>query len=155
MFAVFRKEFGAYLNSPIAYGFMLAFLIYSALEFFIFPQVGPSGGLLGNFFMQGQASLTGYFSTFAVAFGIFIPALCMRMWPEEYKSGTIEILMTLPIKTWEIVVGKFLAMVALVLFTLVLSLGVVWSVSSLAIGDLDYGPVIGRYTAALLMGAAF
>lgn len=154
--AIFRKEIGAYLNSPIAYGFMMIFLVYTALEFFIFPQASPTGGILGNFFMQGQASLTAYFSRFALGFGVLVPALCMRLWPEEYKSGTIEILVTLPVRSWEIVVGKFLAMVALIALTLALSAAtVVWSVSSLAVGDLDMGPIIGGYIGALLMGSAF
>ena len=155
MLAIWRKELRSYFNSPIAYAFLLLFLIYAALKFFIWTSPDEFGRPRGNFFLQGEASLTDYFSVFPIALGVLCPALCMRLWPEEYKSGTIEILMTLPVRAWEVVVGKFMAMVSIIFLALLFSLSVPWTVNRLAVGSLDMGPVIGGYAAALLMGAAF
>ncbi|MEE9392965.1 MAG: ABC transporter permease [Planctomycetota bacterium] len=153
--AIWRKELKSYFNSPIAYVFMVLFLLYAAAKFFIWSSPGPYGAFRGNFFIQGEASLTDYFSVFPLVLAFLVPALCMRLWPEEYKSGTVEVLMTLPVKPWQVVFGKFFAMVTILLFTFVLSFSVPWAVNLMAVDGLDWGPVIGGYVAAFLMGTAY
>ena len=153
--AIWKKELRSYFNSPIAYIFIWFFLILTAVKFFFLRGEGPQGQLRDNFFAAGEASLTSYFTIFPFALGVLVPMLCMRLWPEEYKSGTIETLMTLPVKAWEVVVGKFMAMISILIVTFALSLTVPWSVSLVAVQSLDMGPIIGGYVGALLMGAAY
>ncbi len=155
MIAIWKKELRSYFNSPIAYVFMIVFLAYAAAKFFIWTSRGPTGEFRGNFFVQGQASLTDYFSVFPLALGVLTPALCMRLWPEEIKSGTMEVLMTLPVRAWEVVMGKFLAMASILAITFLFSLAVPYSVSQLAVDGLDMGPIIGGYVGAFLMGTAY
>lgn len=153
--SIWSKELRSYFNSPIAYAFMLLFLVYAALKFFIWSSAGAYGEFRGNFWVRGEASLTDYFAVFPIALAVLVPALCMRLWPEEYKSGTVELLMTLPVKSWEVVLGKFFAMMSILTLTFLLSLSVPWAVSQFAVEGLDIGPIIGGYVAALLMGAAY
>lgn len=153
--SIWKKEARSYFNSPIAYLFLFFFLVYAALKFFIWTSPGAYGTFRGNFFIRGEATLTDYFNVFPYAMGLLVSVLCMRLWPEELKSGTIETLMTMPIRSHQIVFGKFLAMLQIVALALAISLTVPISVSTLAVDGLDWGPVIGGYIAALLMGAAY
>ncbi len=155
MTAIWKKELRSYFNSPIAYIFIWFFLVLTAIRFFYLRSEGPQGQIRENFFLANEASLTSYFSVFPIALGLLVPMLCMRLWPEEYKSGTIETLMTLPVRAWEVVIGKFMAMVSILFVTFSLSLTVPWAVSLAAKEGLDMGPVIGGYLGALLMGAAY
>ena len=155
MFVIWKKELRSYFGSAIAYIFLLVFLVYAALQFFVWTRRGPNGEFRGNFFLQGEAALTDYFAVFPLALSVLVPVLCMRLWPEEYKSGTIEVLMTLPVRAWEVVLGKFCAMLSILALTFLLSLSVPLSVSMAAVEGLDLGPVIGGYVAAFLMGAAY
>lgn len=155
MIAIWRKELRSYFNSPIAYIFMSFFLFLSGLQFFYFGAEGPQGVNLPNFFTAGEASLSSYFSAFPARLSLLVPMLCMRLWPEEYKAGTIETLMTLPVRAWEVVCGKFLAMVSILAATFLLSLSVPFVVSMVAKDGLDMGPIIGGYLGAMLMGSAF
>ena len=84
MCAIWRKELKSYLSSPIAYIFMFVFLGFTALKYFVL------GDARGNFFTKGEAALTDYFATFPYVLAFVVPALCMRLWPEERKTGTIE-----------------------------------------------------------------
>jgi ABC-2 type transport system permease protein len=155
LLAIWRKELKSYFNSPIAYIFMWFFLVVTALKFFFLRGEGPQGQIRDNFFVTQEASLTAYFSVFPIALGVLVPMLCMRMWPEEYKSGTIETLMTLPVKAWQVVCGKFAAMLSILAVTFALSLTVPWSVNEAAVSAIDIGPIIGGYVGAFLMGAAY
>src|SRR4029079_19768808 len=96
---VFRRELASYFATPLAYVFIVIFLVLAgALTFFV-----------GNFFDRGQADLQAFFNFHPWLYLVLIPALAMRLWAEERKSGTVELLLTLPIPVWAAVVGKFLA----------------------------------------------
>ncbi|MHC4339817.1 MAG: ABC transporter permease [Planctomycetota bacterium] len=132
------KEVRQIFLSPIAYAFMLVFVFFVTFMFF------------RTFFLAGQVSMAQFFDLFPIAFAVVIPGITMRMWAEERKQGTIEFLMTSPIRTWHIVTGKFLAGLTLVAACLALTLYVPYTVDRF--GDLDSGPVWGGYLGALLMG---
>ena len=148
VWAIWKKELRSYFNSPIAYLFIVIVLWYTALTFFIW-------GKPLNFWIRGEAGMKEYFSAFPLVLGFLVPALCMRLWPEERKTGTIEILMTMPVRAWEVVLGKYFAMTSIVALTLLLSITVPWSVNSLAKDGMDMGPVVGGYVGAFLMGSAY
>lgn len=139
--AIIRKELKTYFNSPIAYIFMTVFLTFSSWLFF------------RGFFLVGQAEMRPFFSLMPWLFLFFIPALTMRLWAEERKLGTVEILMTLPVKDWELVAGKFLAGFILLCITLLLTFPLPVAVA--ALGDPDPGPLVGGYLGTALMGAAY
>ena len=139
--AIFKKEFRSYFNSPIAYIFITFFLGISAWLFF------------RSFFFSNQAEMRGFFGLMPWIFLFFIPAVTMKLWAEEKKLGTVEILMTLPIQDYEVVIGKFLASLALLTVTVLLSL--VLPLSVMYLGDPDGGTLITGYLGLLLMGAAY
>ena len=139
--AILKKEFRSYFNSPIAYIFITFFLGISAWLFF------------QNFFIVNQAEMRTFFGLMPWIFLFFIPAVTMKLWSEEKKIGTIEILMTLPIRDYEVVVGKFLASFALLAVTVLLTLVIPFSVMSL--GNPDVGTLIAGYIGLLLMGGAY
>ena len=99
LWIITRREFSSYFVTPIAYVFILIFLVLSGVFTFY----------LGNFYERGQADLTPFFSFHPWLYLFLVPAVSMRLWSEERKSGSIELLMTLPITRFEAVVGKFLA----------------------------------------------
>lgn len=135
------KEFRQIFLSPIAYTFLCVFVLWVVAIFF------------RSFFLQQQATMDGFFAWFPWAFGIVIPGVTMRMWAEERNQGTIEFLLTSPVETWHIVVGKFLGGLALVVLCAVMTLLVPLTVAKH--GPLDAGPVIGGYVGAIFMGATF
>ncbi|MCD6508580.1 ABC transporter permease [Candidatus Poribacteria bacterium] len=139
--AVIRKELKGYFNSPIAYIFIIVFLTLSSWLFF------------RGFFLIGQADMRPFFSLMPWIFLFFVPAVSMRLWAEERKLGTVEILMTLPLKDWETVLGKFLAGLTLIGIALLLSISIPITVSYL--GNPDPGPIVGGYVGTLLLGAAY
>ena len=139
--AIFKKEFASYFNSPIAYIYITAFLVFSSWIFF------------RGFFLIGQANMRAFFSLLPWIFLFFIPAITMRLWAEEKKSGTMEILMTLPITDTEVVMGKFLAAFIFFAFSILLSFTI--PLTLFYLGSPDMGPIIGGYLGALLMGAAY
>jgi ABC-2 type transport system permease protein len=141
--AVALRELRAYFNSPIAYVFLLVFAGTALFTFFNIEA----------FFARGQADLRGLFESIPLLTLLLVPALTMRLWAEETKQGTIETLLTFPVRDVELVVGKFLASWALLAVALLLTLPLAVTVSFL--GDLDWGPVIGGYLGALLLGAAY
>lgn len=138
---ILRKELKSYWNSPIAYIFVTIFLALVSWLFF------------ENFFLEGQATLRDFFGLLPMAFVLFVPAVTMRLWAEEKKLGTIELLMTLPLKDHEVVLGKFLAAFLFLAITILLSFPLPMIVA--ALGNPDAGPIVGGYIGALLMGAAF
>jgi ABC-2 type transport system permease protein len=139
--SIARRELRTYFNSPIAYVFLALFLVAALGSFF------------QDFWARNQASLRGLFDVIPLLLTFLVPALTMRLWSEERKLGTLEVLLTLPVRGGEVVAGKFLASLALVGLALLLTAGIPITVASL--GDLDWGPVIGGYFAALLLGAAY
>ena len=141
IYILFKKELWSYFNSPIAYIFIGVFLVVGNWLFF------------NAFFLIGQASLRNYFALFPWIFLFLAPALTMRLWAEEKKSGTIEFLLTLPITDWQAVLGKFFG--ALAFLAIALSLTFTLPLTVAFSGNLDFGPVLGGYLAALLLGGAY
>lgn len=139
--AITKKELSSYFNSPIAYIFISIFLITTNWIFF------------QNFFLLNQASMRNYFNILPWVFIFLAPAVTMRLFAEEKKSGTIEALLTLPVSDWEVVIAKFLSATIFIALALILSITIPISVSF--IGKLDSGPVIGGYLGGIFMGAAF
>jgi len=137
-----KRELKALFDSPIAYIFLFVYLILSLAFFRI------------ELFSDNQASLRHLFENMDWTFFILIPPLAMRQWAEEQKSGTLELLLTWPLKDWQIVVGKFLAASSLVAAALALTLPAAFMVDSMG-HNLDWGPVWAGYLGALLMGLAY
>ena len=141
VYPVFKKELMGYFNSPIAYIFIAVFLVVGNWLFF------------NNFFVVGQASMRSYFQLLPWIFLFLSPAITMRLWAEEKKTGTIEFLLTMPVTNWQAVLGKFLGALLFLFITLLLSVTLPITVSFL--GNLDIGPVIGNYLGALFLGGAY
>ncbi len=140
--AVTKKELRSYFNTPIAYIFILFLLISTSVSLFYFQQ----------FLGSNTASFRGYFSTFPLVFVFILPALTMRSWAEERKMGTDEILLTLPFREFELVLGKFIAALALLTLVLLLSLPVPLMLAPL--GNFDTGQIFCEYLGTLLLGSA-
>ena len=141
--AIAGKEFRSYFNSTIAYIFMVVFLILASLLFFE----------LQKFFVIGQATLRDFFGLVPIVMLFFVPAISMRMWAEERKIGTLETLMTLPVRNWEVVLGKFLASLSFLLITIALTFPLPLMVA--ALGHPDPGALICGYLGLGLLGAAY
>lgn len=142
MLGLFKKELKSYFNSPIAYLVVLFFVVFSNVYFFFFNQ----------FFSKNIATLRGYFSLMPVIFIILIPSITMRSWAEEKKTGTDELLLTLPLTDCQLVLAKFLSSFTLLAIMLGATLFVPLTVSML--GDFETGQIMGEYIGALLLGAA-
>jgi ABC-2 type transport system permease protein len=138
-----RKELSAYFGSPMALIFVGAFLVVTLLAFF----------WVDTFFARNIADVRPLFRWMPVLLLFLVAALTMRQWSEEQRAGTLEVLLTLPVRRIELVLGKFLAVMALVTLALALTLFLPITVSIL--GDLDWGPVFGGYLAALLLAAGY
>jgi len=138
---IFRKELKGYFISPIAYIVISIFLILTGWFFF------------STFFLYGQAEMRGFFSLLPIIFSFIIPAITMRLFSEEFNTGSYELLLTLPVSSMNIILGKFLAASAFASIMLIPTL--FYSLFISFLGDLDWGPVIGGYVGAVLLGAAF
>lgn len=136
-----RKELRAYFNSPLAYIFINVFLVVSSWLFF------------QNYFLNGQADMRSFFGLLPWLFLFLMPAITMRVWAEEKKLGTIELLLTLPVREVDIVLGKFLASFLFLAITLLLSFMVpvivIWS------GPADIGVILASYLGTLFLGGAY
>lgn len=141
--SVTRKELDSYFGSPMALIFLGAFLAVTLFTFF----------WVETFFARGIADIRPLFKWMPLLLIFLVAALTMRQWSEEQRAGTLEMLLTLPVKPWQLVIGKFLAVMALVALALALTLPLPISVAIL--GPLDWGPVVGGYLAALLLAAAY
>ena len=140
---IFRREFVSYFTTPLAYVFIVIFLVMAGmLTFFI-----------GNFFDRGQADLQPFFAFHPWLYLVLIPALSMRLWAEERKSGTIELFLTLPIRMTEAVVGKFLA--AWCFAGIALALTFPFWVTVNLLGQPDNGVILASYLGSWLMAGAF
>jgi len=136
-----KKELFSLCNSPAFYGICLFFSLFCSLWLFYMQR----------YFILSVASFRPYFSAFPVAFILVIPMITMKAWAEERKLGTMELLLTIPFSEWELVLGKFIAGVTVVLILLGLSLPVPLSI--LPLGRFDLGVLAGEYTGAFLLGA--
>lgn len=141
IYPIFKKELKSYFVSPVAYIVLTVFLLISGWFF------------SSSFFLINQATLREGFNIIPIIFIFFAPAITMRLISEEKKSRTIEILVTMPVRDSEIVLGKFFA--ALTLLSAAVLLTVPYAIIVSFLGDLDWGPVIGGYVGLILMGAAY
>ena len=141
--AIFKKDFGSYFHSPIAYIVVVVYLLISGL--FLPAFFNPQG-------MQ-EATMRPFFGLAPLLFSFFAPAISMGLLAEERGSGTIQILATLPVRDLDVVVGKFFAAMGLV--TVALALTLPWALSVEYVGDPDWGPIIGGYIGLLLMCGAY
>lgn len=141
--SVFRREFAGYFATPLAVIFIVIFLFLSGLLTFY----------AGGFFEAGDASLKSFFLFHPWLYLFLIPAVSMRLWAEEQKSGTIELLLTLPVPLWAVVLGKFLAAWAFSLVALALTFPIWITVNYL--GDPDNGVILASYIGSALMAGAY
>jgi ABC-2 type transport system permease protein len=141
--AITRKELNNYFGSPMALIFVGVFLAATLFTFF----------WVDTFFARGVADMRPMFRWMPILLIFLVAALTMRQWSEEQQSGTLEILLTLPVRLVQLVLGKFLGVMALVIVALALTLFLTLTVSLL--GNLDWGPVLGGYLAAILLAAAY
>jgi ABC-2 type transport system permease protein len=135
------KEFRSYFQSPIAYIFITAFLVLT--HFFFFR----------GFFVMNQATMREFFSLIPIVFLFFVPALTMRLWAEERKLGTTELLLTFPVEDWEAVLGKFVAAVGFLAVALACTLPLALTV--ILLGRPDGGALFCGYLGSLLLGATY
>jgi ABC-2 type transport system permease protein len=141
--AVFRREFAAYFATPIAFVFLVIFLV----------SMGVFTFYVGHFFDMGVADLTVFFSYHPWLYLFLMPALAMRLWAEEKRSGSIELLLTLPLPVGATVVGKYLAAWAFAGLALFLTFPV-W-LTALYLGSPDNGVILASYVGSLLMAGTY
>ena len=141
--AIFRREFASYFDSPLAYIVVPAFLVL----------VGGFSLFFQDIYAAGVATMRTVFFWSAVFYLLLIPAVTMRLFAEERRTGSLELLVTLPITEAELVLGKYLAALALMAVALGLTIG--YPISLDLLGDLDWGPVAGGYLGMFLLGASF
>lgn len=141
--AIFKREFAGYFTTPVAYVFLIVFLaLAGALTFYI-----------GNFFDRNQADLEAFFTFHPWLYLFLIPAISMRLWAEERKSGTVELLLTLPVSLWDAVLGKFLA--AWIFAGVALLLTFPFWITVNLLGDPDNGAILAGYIGSFLMAGAY
>lgn len=141
--AIFKREFIGYFHSPVAYVFIVIFLIASiGCTFF-----------LGGFYESNQASLQPFFTYLPWLYLVLIPAVGMRLWAEERRQGTIELLFTLPVKMLDLVLAKFFAGWTFVTLALILTFPLIITVNYL--GDPDNGVIFAGYLSSILMAGSY
>jgi ABC-2 type transport system permease protein len=138
-----KRELSAYFASPVAYVFIVIFLLLAG--FFTF--------MAGGFFERNQANLTAFFVWHPWLYLFLVPAVGMRLWSEERRMGTIELLLTMPIAAWEAIVGKFLASWLFLALALVCTFPVVITVNYL--GNPDNGVIFATYIGSFLLAGAY
>ena len=141
--AIMKRELGGYFTSPIAYVFLVIFLLLTG--FFTFT--------VGNFFERGEASLVSFFTWHPWLYLFLVPAVGMRLWSEERRLGTLELLLTMPLTPWQAIVGKFLASWLFLGLALALTFPVVITVNWL--GDPDNGVIAAGYVGSFLLAGAY
>ncbi|NQY27088.1 MAG: heme exporter protein CcmB [Piscirickettsiaceae bacterium] len=140
---IMKRELSGYFATPVAYVFIVIFLLLTGFSTFF----------VGNFFERGEADLYPFFSVHPWIYVLLIPAISMRLWSEERKSGSIELLMTLPISVFEAVLGKFLAAWAFTGLALILNFPLWITVNYL--GSPDNGVIFAGFLGSLLMAGGF
>jgi gliding motility-associated transport system permease protein len=139
--AITKRDLRGYFNSPVAYIVGSVYMLFAGFLFF------------KTLFIEKQGEMRGYFGLAPMLFTFLGPAITMRLLAEERGSGTLELLITMPVRDWEVVIGKFLA--AMGLFAVVIGLTLVYAITVNAIAPVDKGPTYGGYLGLLLMGGAY
>ncbi len=143
--SIYKKELGSYFNSLIACVFLVLFIVIPGFIFFFF---------LGGIFKEDMASMRGYFMILPYVFIIFIPGLTMGSWAKENNDGTVELLFTLPVSEWVVIMGKFLA--ALTLVSIALGSTIITPILvHIFMGNFDIGQLITQYFGAILMACTY
>jgi len=137
-----RKELVQYLNAPAFYGAAVFFLLFCSIWLFYFQR----------YFAADQATLRPYFGIFPIVYILVIPVLTMKSWAEERKTGTVELLLTMPFTEWDLVLGKFISCFSVLCMILLLTLPL--PLSLLGLGRFDAGTIFCEYFGALLLGAS-
>ena len=143
IWTIAKRELVGYFNSPVAYVFIVIFLLLNG--FFTF--------MLGNYFLRGEANLNAFLMWHPWLYLFLVPAAGMRLWAEERRVGTLELLLTMPIAAWQAIVGKFLACWVFIGLSLFLTFPVVVTTSYL--GDPDLGAMISGYVGSFLLAGAY
>ncbi len=143
--SVCKRELTGYFASPVAYVFIVIFLIL--IGFFTFSAQ------LGQFFERQEASLSAFFTWHPWIYLFLVPAVGMRLWSEERRQGTLELLLTMPVTPWQTIVGKFLASWAFLILALVLTFPIIFTVSYL--GSPDLGPIICGYVGSIFLAGGY
>ncbi len=143
IWTITKRELGGYFNSPVAYVFIVIFLLLNG--FFTF--------MLGNFFERGEANLNAFFVWHPWLYLFLVPAAGMRLWAEERRIGTLELLLTMPITAWQAILGKFLSCWVFWALALFLTFPVVATVAYL--GSPDIGAILSGYFGSLLLAGAY
>ncbi|MDW8470138.1 MAG: ABC transporter permease [Burkholderiales bacterium] len=143
VWTIARRELASYFTSPLAYVFLVIFLLLSG--FFTFTA--------GAFFERGEASLAAFFAWHPWLYLVLVPAVGMRLWSEERRAGTLELLLTLPVTTAQAIFGKFVASWLFLALALALTFPVVVTVNVL--GDPDNGAIAAGYIGSLLLAGAY
>jgi ABC-2 type transport system permease protein len=141
--AIAKRELVAYFTSPVAYVFLVIFLLLTGFLTFT----------AGAFFERGEASLASFFAFHPWVYLVLVPAVGMRLWAEERRAGTLELLLTLPVTAWQAILGKFLASWAFLAIALALTFPVVVTVNVL--GDPDNGQILAGYLGSLFLAGAY
>jgi len=136
-----QKEIYQYLHTPAFYGAAVFFLLATSIWLFFFQR----------FFLADQASLRLYFDIFPIVFIFVIPVITMKSWAEERKTGTVELLLTMPFTEWDLVLGKFFSTLGMLCVMLILTIPM--PLSLLSLGNFEAGPVICEYLGVFLLGA--
>lgn len=150
MYTLFKKELNGFLDSLIGYIVIVVFLLVIGLFLWVFP-------LQFNIFDFGYANLDGLFMLGPFVFLFLIPAITMRSFAEEKRSGTLELLMTQPLTELQVILAKFFAGIVLVIFSLIPTLIYVYTIYRLGMppGNLDMGSIWGSYIGLIMLGGAF
>lgn len=141
--ALFRRELQSYFATPVAYVFIVIFLVL----------MGTFTFYLGSFYELGQADLSAFFNYHPWLYLFLVPAIAMRLWAEERKTGSVELLMTLPVTPWQAVLGKYLAAWAFTGIALALTFPIWITVNYL--GNPDNGAIMAAYVGSFLMAGGF
>ena len=139
--AIFKREFNSFFNSTIAYIFITVFLVL--VNFFFFK----------SFFMNGVLSMRSFFDLTPWILLFFIPSVTMKVWAEEKRAKTNEILFTLPVSDWNIIMGKFWGAFAFVALTILLTINI--PITLMLMGKVDLGPIIGGYFGLLFLAGTY
>lgn len=140
--ALTRKELSSYLSTPAFYGAAVFLLVFSSIWLFYFQ----------GYFRMNAATLRPYFAVFPLVFILVIPVLTMKSWAEERKTGSIEILLTMPFSEWNLVLGKFFSAYAMLVMMLVMTIPM--PLTLLPMGQFDIGVIVCEYIGTLLLGAS-
>jgi gliding motility-associated transport system permease protein len=143
--AIVKKEFRSYFNTPLAYVFLVAFLVITQWL------------VMRGYFFSEQADLRSFFGLLPIIFILFVPAITMRLWAEERKQGTIETLMTAPVRDMDVILGKFLGAWFFLSLALLLTfaLPLIVKITVATEVGIDRGPIIGGYIGLFLLGGAY